>query len=78
MIDFKLNFFYEGKEESISAYAEKEPNDGLEANVIAWGAIRLWFDQRGIDMPNFVRNVQYTGSTKYTWDIMPTKDSKNS
>lgn len=78
MTNFTVNFFYKGKEESISAHAEEEPYDGFEANVIAWGAIRLWFEQRGINKPNFVRNVQYNGSTKYTWDIMPTKDSKNS
>ena len=45
----------------------------LQAEAIAIGGIKQWFQEQVLPVPDFVRNVYYIGAEEYQWDILPLK-----
>lgn len=46
------------------------PTNKLVARTLAGYAIEYWFEQQGLPVPEFVRNVEYVGCEDYQWDIL--------
>ncbi|MBD5239209.1 MAG: hypothetical protein HDS64_05470 [Bacteroidales bacterium] len=75
MIDFTVTFYYDGQIRSVAAQAVKAPSDKYDAEAIAWGTIRSWFQNSKIAMPEFVRNITYRGTLECSWELLPMHDS---
>lgn len=67
---FTVKFYWDGHEYMTHYFAEILPKDESEANVLAWGAIRKWFEDQNLSIPKLVRNVSYFGDETYNWDAM--------
>ena len=75
MTEFTVSFFYKGETITLSQLVQNEPNDIFEASGVSWGAIRTWFSANKKTLPYFVRNVKYSGSSDYNWDLLPLNGS---
>ena len=69
---YEVSFFFEGTK-TISIPSPDTIQNATQAQGIAYGGIKRWFEQQGQPVPEFVRNVQYAGAKEYQWDILPLK-----
>ena len=67
---YEVSFFFEGTK-TISIDSPDTITNLVQAENLAYGGIKLWFEQQGLPIPELVRNVEYVGFNEYQWDILP-------
>lgn len=74
---YEITFLWKGKMKKISVTTEKVLPNKDEAENIAWGAIRGWFESEKISIPEYIRNVQFVGIKEFHWDVITLKSSSD-
>lgn len=67
---YEVSFFFKGTK-IVSIKSPDIIQNATQAQSIAYGGIKCWFEQQGLPVPEFVRNVHYIGSEEYQWEILP-------
>lgn len=73
--DFTVIFYWEGHDYKTNYVVDKLPEDELEAVGIAYGAIKKWFSDKNLSVPQDVRNVTFYTGKAYKWGIFPLSSS---
>lgn len=67
---FTVTFYWDGKMHVTHYQADHLPKDKLEADGLVWGAIRKWFKDHKLTIPEYVRNITFYSDKTYKWEVM--------
>lgn len=57
----------------IHVYSPDVIGNELQAQSIAYGGIKLWYEQQNLPVPESVQDVRYVDQYDYQWDVLPLK-----
>lgn len=73
MNSINFSFFWEGQQRKAHFFTNDEPLDEVQISALVYGAIKLWFLNQNLPLPEVVRNIKIDDGEKYHWRTMKIK-----